>query len=320
MINIIILGIGGGLLALALVSGSIVIVRQETVAIIERLGKFQKVARAGLNFKVPLIDRVAGRVSLRVKELEVTVESKAKDDVFVGLLVAVQYYTSDTATGEGDTYDRDGNVRRAFYRLSEPRKQIESYVFDQVRSEVPSMTFDEVFSNKEKIAKAVEEELTESMADYGYTIHRALVNDVVPPNEVRDAMNDVRAAERTLQAEKHRAEATKIDLVATAEAEKQSKILQGEGLAGQRKAIAKGLRESVETVSAGVGISEKAILDLLLLVQHYDTIATLADNSRTSTIFVPYSPGSVADLQQQITNGMIAAKDGAPELAGASTK
>ncbi|HUU97887.1 MAG TPA: SPFH domain-containing protein, partial [Phycisphaerae bacterium] len=202
-------------------------VEQQTRAIVERFGKFHKVAEPGLNYKFPLIDSVAGRVTHRVRELEITVESKTKDDVFVDLLIAVQYFVRET----------EENVKLAYYKLMNPQQQISSYVFDTVRALVPEMPVDHVFSEKDKIAAAVKERLAEIMEQFGYTIMQSLVNDIQPDAAVKKAMNQVNASARLKEAAKNEAEAKKIRTIAAAEAEARAKELQGVGIARQRLAI-----------------------------------------------------------------------------------
>jgi regulator of protease activity HflC (stomatin/prohibitin superfamily) len=274
-------------------------VEQQTAAIVERFGRFRRIATAGLNLKLPLIDRVAGRLSLRVQQLDVNVESKASDDVFVVLAIAVQYYVIEE------------KVKEAFYRLTNPHQQIESFVFDLVRAEVPKMTLDEVFQKKDAIAQAVKDELSETMDQYGYGIVKALVNDIDPDHRVKDAMNEVRAAERQREAAIQKGEAAKILRVKEAEGEAESKRLQGEGLAAQRKAIAEGLRQSVDLVTAGaIGVDEQTVINLLLLVQYMDTLKDIAANTRSNTLFLPHSPGALGELFEQIRNSVLVAEAG----------
>ena len=272
-------------------------VEQQTAAIVERFGRFHRIGEAGLNQKLPLIDRVAGRLSLRVQQLDVNVESKASDDVFVVLAIAVQYYVIEE------------KVKEAFYRLTNPHQQIESFVFDLVRAEVPKMTLDEVFQKKDAIAQAVKDELSETMDQYGYGIVKALVNDIDPDHRVKDAMNEVRAAERQREAAIQKGEAAKILRVKEAEGEAESKRLQGEGLASQRKAIAEGLRQSMDLVTAGAsGVDEQTVINLLLLVQYMDTLKDIAANTRSNTLFLPHSPGALGELFEQIRNSVLVAE------------
>ncbi len=281
------------ILALALFT-----VEQQTAAVIERFGKFVRIAGPGLNIRVPLIDAVAHRVSLRVVQASIQVDSKSKDNVFVDLAIAVQYQVKLDA------------IRDAVYQLTDPQAQLEAYVLDAVRARVPSMDLTQVFEDKESIAAAVDSELSARMEQYGYTIVNVLVNDVIPDQRVRDAMNEVQAATREREAAAQRAEAARVTLVKQAEAEAESKRLQGEGLANQRKAIAQGLRESVELVSAGGSgaIDEGAVMDLLLLVQWMDTQKEIAANDRATVIFVPNNPSAVADIGEQIRTSLFAAQ------------
>lgn len=291
------------ILALALFT-----VEQQTAAVIERFGKFVRIAGPGLNIRIPIIDAVAHRVSLRVVQASIQVDSKSKDNVFVDLAIAVQYQVKLDA------------IRDAVYQLTDPQAQLEAYVLDAVRARVPSMDLTQVFEDKESIAAAVDSELSARMEQYGYTIVNVLVNDVIPDQRVRDAMNEVQAATREREAAAQRAEAARVTLVKQAEAEAESKRLQGEGLANQRKAIAQGLRESVELVSAGgTGvIDEGAVMDLLLLVQWMDTQKEIAANDRATVIFVPNNPSAVADIGEQIRTSLFAAQ--AARLDAAETR
>ncbi|GAB4258509.1 MAG: SPFH domain-containing protein [Vicingaceae bacterium] len=286
------------LLVLIFLFGSFFIVKQKTAVIIERLGKFQRVARSGFNLKIPIIDRKAGVVNLRVMELPVEVETKTKDDVFVRLIVSVQYYVVETEEG----------IQTSFYKFDNPARQIQSYVFDSIRSEVPNMLLDDVFAEKDKIAKAVQIELADTMKEYGYAIIKALITDIDPDSKVKHAMNEINAAKRLKEAAKEYAEAEKIKVVAAAQAEAESKKLQGEGIANQRIAIANGLKQSVEEVKDAMeeGVTGQQVMNMLFMTQHYDTISRLADQG-VNTIFVPYSPSTVGDLQTQIHSSLIAA-------------
>lgn len=295
---ILVLKIVGGLFALLFTFGLFFIVRQKTAVIIERLGKFQRVARSGFNLKIPIIDKKVGTVNLRVMELPVEVETKTKDDVFVRLIVSVQYYVVETQEG----------IKTSFYKFDNPARQIQSYVFDSIRSEVPNMELDDVFSEKEKIAMAVQQELSSTMEEYGYAIVKALITDIDPDQKVKHAMNEINAAKRLKEAAKEYAEAEKIKVVAAAQAEAESKKLQGQGIADQRIAIANGMKQSVEEVRGAMEdeVTGQQVMNMLFMTQHYDTISRLADQG-VNTIFVPYSPGTVGDLQTQIQSSIIAA-------------
>ncbi|MGE0562203.1 MAG: SPFH domain-containing protein [Flavobacteriales bacterium] len=280
------------------VFGAFFVVKQKTAVIIERFGKFQRVARSGFNFKIPIIDKKAGVVNLRVMELPVEVETKTKDDVFVRLIISVQYYVVETEDG----------IQTSFYKFDNPARQIQSYVFDSIRSEVPNMLLDDVFSEKDKIAKAVQIELADTMEEYGYAIIKALITDIDPDAKVKHAMNEINAAKRLKEAAKEYAEAEKIKVVAAAQAEAEGKKLQGEGIANQRIAIANGIKHSVEEVKGAMedGVTGQQVMNMLFMTQHYDTIGRLAEQG-VNTIFVPYSPGTVGDLQTQIQSSLIAA-------------
>lgn len=288
------------ILGLFLLKGTLYMVKQKSAVVIERLGKFQRVSRAGLHVKIPLIDSIAGNVNLRVRELPVEVETKTKDDVFVKIVVSVQFYVVDTADG----------VRDSFYKLNSPERQIQSYVFDSIRSEVPMMELDEVFAEKDKIAVAVKNELSETMQQFGFDFIKALVTDIDPDAKVKHSMNEINAAKRMKEAAREEAEAEKIRVVAAAEADAESKRLAGEGIALQRIAIANGLKESVEEVKQAMEdhVSSQDVMNMLFMTQHYETVSKLGENN-TSTIFMPYSPDNVGDLQMQIQSSLIAVNE-----------
>lgn len=287
-----------GVVGLIVAFNGLFTVRQQTRAIVERLGKFQTVADPGLNFKIPMIDRIAGRVSHRVRELEIKVESKTKDDVFVDVLIAVQFYVAEDAEA----------VKAAYYRLTNTDQQISSYVFDTVRALVPEMLIDHVFSEKDKIATAVKGRLQDTMEQFGYTILQALVNDVQPDAKVKDAMNEVNATARLKEAAKNEAEAQKIRTIAAAEAEARAKELQGVGIARQRLAIANGLKDSVSACSEA-GISLEEATKMVLLTQHYDTVTAIGTHSKATIMMVPYTPDGMAQVGDQITQALLTTRE-----------
>jgi len=273
-------------------------VRQQTAAVIERFGKFVRIAPAGLNFKIPLIDRVAGRLSLRVQQLDVRVETKTKDNVFVFVIVSVQYHVLEN------------KVVDAFYKLQNPQAQITSFVFDTVRARVPGITLDELFLMKDEIAQAVKGELDQVMDDFGYGIMKTLVTDIDPDTKVKASMNEINASQRLREAAIQQAEAEKIRVVKAAEGEAESKALQGQGIANQRRAIIEGLRESVESFSSSVdGTSAQEVMNLVLMTQYFDTLKEVSSTSNTNTILVPHSPAGMNDLQEQMRNAMVTAQE-----------
>lgn len=272
-------------------------VRQQTAAIVERFGKFKKISSAGLNFKVPLIDKIAGRVSLRVQQLDVRVETKTKDNVFVFVVVSVQYYVLPT------------KVIDAFYRLQNPQEQITAYVFDTVRARVPNVMLDQLFETKDDIANAVKAELDQVMDDFGYGIVKALVTDIDPDAKVKVSMNEINAAQRLREAAIQQAEADKIRVVKAAEGEAESKALQGQGIANQRKAIIEGLKESVENFSSAVdGVNSQDVMNLVMMTQYFDTLKELGLSGKNSTILLPHSPSGMGDISEQMRNAMITAE------------
>ena len=269
-------------------------VKQQTAAIVERFGKFQSIRNSGIQIRIPLVDRVAGRLSLRIQQLDVNVETKTKDDVFVKIKVSVQYLVL-----------RD-KIYDAFYRLESPQSQITSYVFDTVRAEVPKLRLDDVFEKKDDIAIAIKRELEQAMNEYGYGIIKALVTDIDPAEEVKVAMNRINAAERQRTAAEYEGEAERIRIVAKATAEAESKRLQGQGIADQRREIARGLEDSVNVLNK-VGINSQEASALIVVTQHYDTLQSVSEKSKSSLILLPNNPSAASDMLTELTTSFIAA-------------
>jgi len=272
-----------------IVLSGLFVVKQQTTAVVERFGKFIAVRQPGLHIKIPLIDRVSGRISLRVLQLDVIVETKTKDDVFVKLKVSVQYRVVPE------------KVYEAFYKLDFPQDQITSYVFDVVRAVVPKMKLDDVFEKKDEIAIAVKGELNDAMINYGYDIIKTLVTDIDPDSEVKTAMNRINAAERQKVAAQYEGDAARILIVEKAKAEAESKRLQGQGIADQRREIARGLEESVDVLN-NVGINSQEASALIVVTQHYDTLQSIGEETNSNLILLPNSPQAGSDM----LNNMVA--------------
>ncbi len=273
-------------------------VSQQTAAIVERFGKFKRVANAGLSWRIPLIDRIAGRISLRVRQLDVRVETKTKDNVFVFVIVSVQYYVIPD------------KIVDAFYKLQNTEGQITSYVYDVVRARVPNITLDNVFETKDDIAQAVKMELEQIMDDFGYGIVKALVTDIDPDAKVKASMNEINASQRLRVAAVEQAEADKIRVVKAAEAEAESKALSGKGIADQRTAIVNGLQESVTEFKQNVdGTTSQDVMNLVLMTQYFDTLKDVGLSSNSNTIMIPHSPAGMHDISEQLRNAMITANE-----------
>jgi len=287
---------------LFLISG-IFVVKQQTSAVVERFGKFIAIRKPGLHFKIPLIDKISGRVSLRILQLDVIVETKTKDDVFVKLKVSVQYKILPD------------NVYDAFYKLDFPQDQITSYVFDVVRAVVPKMRLDDVFEKKDEIANAVKGELNDAMINYGYDIIKALVTDIDPDGEVKTAMNRINAAERQKIAAQYEGDAARILIVEKAQAEAESKRLQGQGIADQRREIARGLEESVDVLN-NVGINSQEASALIVVTQHYDTLQSIGEETNSNLILLPNSPQAGSDM----LNNMVASFSASNQIGEAMKK
>jgi regulator of protease activity HflC (stomatin/prohibitin superfamily) len=284
------------LVALGTVLGSFFTVNTAQVAIVTRFGRFLRVAEPGLNWKMPWFDSVTGAMSLRVNQITLTVETKTRDNVFVTIPISVQNRV------------RPEKVYDAFYKLSDPTAQIKSYVEQVILGHVPGMTLDDVFASQASIAAAVKHELDNDMAGFGYEIVNVLVTDIIPDQKVKSAMNDINAAQREQVAATARGEAEKILVVKKAEAEAESKALQGQGIANQRKAIIEGLQVSIEQFQKVVeGASAKEVMQLVMVTQYFDTLKSIGESDRTNTLFLSHSPGTVGQIGDQILQGMLAA-------------
>ena len=298
MNTFIIIGLG-----VVILLGGLFVVKQQSAAIVERFGKFLSIRQSGLHFKIPLIDRIAGRISLRILQLDVIVETKTKDDVFVKLKVSVHYKIIQE------------KVYEAFYKLDYPQDQITSYVFDVVRAVVPKMKLDDVFEKKNEIADAVKGELNDAMINYGYDIIKALVTDIDPDAEVKAAMNKINAAERKKVAAQYEGDAERILIVEKAKAEAQSKRLQGQGIADQRREIARGLEESVDVLNK-VGINSQEASALIVVTQHYDTLQSIGGETNSNLILLPNSPQAGSEM----LNNMVASFTASNQIGEAMKK
>ncbi|MBK2254928.1 SPFH domain-containing protein [Francisella philomiragia] len=287
------------IISIFLLAFSISIVETQSVNIIERFGKFVRIQRAGLNFRIPFIERIAGRVSLRVQQLDIVAETKTRDNVFVHMKVSVQFLVEESKAVD------------AFYKLTNARAQMESYVFDVIRSSLPRMSLDESFENKDAIALDIKKELSEEMSTYGYTIIKSLVVDINPEENVKRSMNEINAAQRQLEATKAKAEAEKLIKIKEAEGQKESMKLLGEGIAEQRKAIARGLRVSIEDVKEGTGgnISSEYISSLVMMYQYLDTLENMTKSGKSNVIFTPNSPKGFNNLTSEMISALSAVKD-----------
>jgi len=279
---------------LFLIISGLFIVKQQTAVIVERFGKFLNVRHAGLQFKIPLIDRISARLSLKIQQLDVVVETKTRDDVFVHLKISVQYQILRN------------NVYDAFYKLQNPHEQLTAYIFDLVRAEVPKMILDDVFEKKDDIAHAIQRDLKEAMLNYGYDIVKALVTDIDPDITVKEAMNRINAAEREKVAAQHEGDAQRILIVERAKAEAESKRLQGKGIADQRREIARGLEESVDTLN-NAGINPQEASALIVITQHYDTLQSIGADSSSNLILLPNNPTAASSMLNDMTASLLAA-------------
>jgi len=279
---------------LFIILSGLFVVKQQTVFIVERFGKFKRTGHAGLNLKVPLIDKIAGKISLKIQQLDVIVETKTKDDVFVHLKISVQFLVQ-----RNHVYD-------AFYKLQNPHEQITAFIFDVVRAEVPKMILDDVFVKKEEIALAIQRDLKEAMLNYGYDIIKALVTDIDPDENVKIAMNRINAAEREKVAAQHEGDAQRILIVERAKAEAESKRLQGKGIADQRREIARGLEESMVVLNRA-GINSQEASALIVITQHYDTLQSIGSDTKSNLILLPNNPNAASSMLNDMVTSLVAA-------------
>jgi regulator of protease activity HflC (stomatin/prohibitin superfamily) len=275
-------------------------VEQQERAIVERFGKFVRVAGPGLQTKTPFVERVAGKMTLQVEQLNAEIETKTKDNVFVHVKLAVQYKVGPEPQ----------QVQDAFYKLEDPEVQMQAYAFDVVRSHIPTLNLDEAYADADTIAMHIQETLHRQMQEYGYEVVKALVTNIEPDQRVKDAMNNINAAQRNQVAAAAQGDAQKTLAVKKAEGEKETMRLQGEGVAAERQAIAEGLRESLEII-AQQGLDPREAMALVALTQYTDMIRALGEGSKTNTILLPHSPSGVGDLMSQIRDGFLTA-----DLAG----
>jgi regulator of protease activity HflC (stomatin/prohibitin superfamily) len=269
-------------------------VEQQERAIVERFGRFVRVGGPGLQRKSPFVERVAGKMSLQVEQLNADIETKTKDNVFVHVQIAIQYKVGAEAQ----------QVQDAYYKLDDPEVQMRSYAFDVVRSHIPSLDLDEAYADADTVAMHIQETLHRQMADYGYEIVKALVTNIEPDHRVKDAMNNINAAQRNQVAASAQGDAQKTLAVKKAEGERETMRLQGEGVAAERKAIAEGLHESLEII-AQHGLDPREAMALVALTQYTDMIRALGEASNTNTILLPHSPSGVGDLMTQIRDGIL---------------
>ena len=277
-----------------IVISSLYVVKQQSVAIIERFGRYQKISDSGIHMRAPFgIDKIAARVQLRVLQSEIVVETKTQDNVFVTMNVATQYRVNES------------NVKDAYYKLMRPESQIKSYIEDALRSSVPKLTLDELFEKKDEIALEVQKQVAEEMSTYGYIIVKTLITKVEPDAEVKQSMNEINAAQRKRGAAQELAEADKIKIVTAAEAEAEKDRLHGVGIAEQRKAIVDGLADSIkELKGANVDLTEEQIMSILLTNQYLDTLNNFADKEGNNTIFLPANPDGVENIRTQILSAL----------------
>ena len=293
-----------GVIGVTVLFGTAYTVSERHIGVLERFGKFRKLASPGLHFKIPVIDRVVKEVSLRIEPLTLTIESKTKSNAFVKLPIMVQHQVEET-----QVYD-------AFYRLADFDEQVGALVSDVVRAEVPKLSLDEAFESKDHLAEAIMKNLAPKMQSYGYNILSVQVLDVEPETSLKDAMNNINTSEREKEAAKNKAEAYKIQKIAEAEAEAAANKLHGEGIANQRKAIVMGLKESVQDFESAIGVGAEEVMKLVTVIQYMDMLKDISAGSRV--VYLNHNPGAVADVEQQIQRGVLTGNDAAA-VAGSTS-
>lgn len=295
-------------LIIASLANAIFIVKQQTTAVIERFGKFVRISNPGINIKIPFVERVSGKLSMRIMQLDVPVETKTEDNVFVNVSISVQYFVLKDKEFE------------AFYKLDNTEQQITAYVFDVVRARVPKLPLDDLFEKKDDIADAVKGELTEIMEQFGYGIVKALVTDLDPDAKVKAAMNEINEAQRLRVAASEKGEAEKILIVKEAEAQATSNALRGKGIADERRAIIDGLKDSIDDFQKSItGTGPMEVMNLVLLTQYFDSLKSIAQSDNSSSIFVPHSPGSLTDFSAQMRDAILQGRQ-VPEKENKSNK
>ncbi len=272
-------------------------VRQQTVAIIERFGKYQSTANPGFHLKMPWgIDRIAARIQLRLIQSDIVVEMKTSDNVFVNMNVSTQYRVNEQ------------NIKDAYYKLMNPAEQIKSYIEDALRSAVPKLTLDELFAKNDEVALEVQNQVADEMGSYGYIIVKTLITKIEPNAEVKQSMNEINAAQRKQDAAQMLANANKIQVVTAAEAEAEKDRLHGVGIAEQRKAIVDGLAQQIsEMKNTGIALSEEQIMSILITNQYLDTLNQFAEHGN-STVFLPGGAEGAEDLRTQILSALKGSK------------
>ena len=284
------------ILIIILLALSIVIITQQRMGVVERLGKFNRILGPGLHFRIPILERIAGKESIRIRQLDVPVETKTQDNVFVNLGVSVQFLAISD------------KIFDAFYKLTDVNSQITSYVYDVVRAEVPKKTLDKVFETKDELAQTIKEELSDSMDDFGYSIVKSLITDIDPDQNVKDAMNRINATARLRVAAENEAEAEKIRQVKSAEADAEAKKLQGKGVAEQRAAIIEGFKASIGDLKevTGSDVKTQDVMNMVMMVQYFDALRDIGTTGENNAVLIPYGAGGSNEILQQMTQAMLA--------------
>ena len=291
-----------GLIVTMAIRSAFFTVDHQTRRVVTCFGKFARVASPGPNFKWPLIESVSGPISLRVTQLTLSELTYTDKGTSVTIEANIQY-----VVGEDDQ-----SVSLAFYKLTDPGPQIRSHVASSIRGVVPKMTLESVQANQADIANHVKEELIHTMQQYGYKITDVLVTKADPNKSVVDANNEKYASEQAKVTAENLAAANYTRVVQSAKADAEAMKAHGQGVAGEREAIVKGLQQSVKEFELAVeGTTAKDAMALLAYQQYLETLSKLAQSGQSKVIFVPSGAGASSEVMTQIRNALVAGNEAA---------
>lgn len=282
---------------IAFFAASVFIVPQQQAYIVERFGKFQSVMFAGIHMRIPFVDRIAMKTNMRVSQLNVKLETKTLDNVFVTVVASTQFRVNPE------------NVATAYYELRDPAGQLRSYMEDALRSAIPALTLDDAFARKDDVAADVQKTVGNEMSRFGFTVVKTLITAIDPSPQVKHAMDSINAAQREKEATRQRAEAQRIQIETQAAAEAEKTRLQGEGQANYRREIANGIVDQIKSLQA-VGMNIGDVNNVVLFNQYLDVMRSLAESDNAKTVVLPAStPGGYQELYEQTTKAMLTANE-----------
>jgi len=272
------------------------IVPQNHVAVVEFLGKYQRTLSAGLNFVIPILERVSVQVNLAIRNFLFELDAVSKDKVQVRLKSNLIYAVSV------------GKVTQYWYELTDPKQTIASFVENYVRSFVATQTHEELLEKREEISAYLVQHLNEKFMAWGIIIHGYQLMDIVFPTVITDAMSRVVASQRLREAAMNEAEATKVRVVKEAEAEKESRVLLGEGVAGERQAIIDGLKRSIDDMKGIPGLNTHEVMNLIVMSQYFDTVKAIGMSQNSKVMFIDPAPEGANNMLQQLSAALEANK------------